>query len=1019
VAVPIGWGLVCALPAALGASFLAAAEFQTDASGRFDVRWWTMDDGFPEVPLTGLTETAEGTLLCASRSRLVEFDGISVRPWQQTVTQPLHKQIGDFWSIGFDGQRRLWIQGRKAVACLTERPDPSPGPAKGRWTWRVFGFESGIISGMCFDDDGRPIVIGPNLACRFNGSEFVTLPLVEPLRQTPGDGWRFGCFDACHNELLLWGGVASGPFLRFGKGEDGRATAAALSPLPRQPDRVVTVGKAPQGALALRPDRVLARVDGAWEEVHRGLPGAASRISGKVVGSSDGTIWVSNHDELLACRDGRIEASIGGLQGFSIYTNAMLATADGTTWATCAGGLLMIRRLPFSFAPLAGCTVARECADGSILVGAGGTIWRHPGPAGGAYDRVATLPNSAVPTAVVQTETGHIWVGTQDAFIYRIAGGEVRQMTHPAEHSRELRSVTALACDRQDRIWAGTTNGLAMYDPNEDRFEFVFPHGVPSPVRILGLTSEADGSLLVASPTRGVERRGVDGSLARLALPRDLPGRRWVVMDRDSWGALWVGGDRGLLRITETGSTLRLSRAEGLIDEDICQIADDGHGRLWIATRRGHLQGIRLDDLERLATGRVSMVRGIVLNAGSMLGGAECRGRGSSALPVSARSLLVPFETGLIRLQTSVDASLPAVRMPTVACGQVVARGGLLETRMRVSVPGMHLDDPPTFQVRLDPIDGNWSAPTVVDAFDYPRLPAGHFAFRVRQLAGETDAEFPSVAVDVAVPTPWWRHPTVFSAATLLVSGAAAGLARGVTRWRDRRRIADLERQQERDRERARIARDIHDSLGAGLTRVALMSELARQQALPGQPVDTQLDLIYRDARALTRAVDEIVWAVNPANDTLAEFVTFIMQDTEDFARAGGLRLRLDVPTVIPGTPLEAHVRHHVCLCVREAVRNVLEHADAASLGLTIRFGGERMEMIIEDDGRGFSGDFPPRDEQDGLANIHTRIRDVGGSVSIESMPGRGTRIHLVVPVASFPPRTGRLLQGMSNVARR
>lgn len=997
---------------------LAAGESQTDASGQFDVRWWTTDDGFPELPLTGLAETAQGTLLCASRSRLVEFDGMSVRPWQETVTRPLHQAIGDFWSVGFDGEGRLWIQGRKAVACLAERAGDHPERMQGRWRWKVFAFGWGIISGMCFDNEGHPIVIGPNLAFRFNGSEFVSLPIMAGGQSTTDTGWRFGTFDACHNELLLWGAVGSGPFLRLSPGDAGWPDAVCPPSLPQQPDRLVTVGKGPRGALALLADRILTRMEGSWEEVHRGLPGAASRISGKVAGATDGTVWVSSHDELLACRGGRIETSIGGLPGFSLYTNTMLATNDGSIWATCSGGLLMIRRLPFSFLPLAGCTTAHQSADGSLFVGASGTIWRGSGPEGNDFDRVATLPNSAVPTALVEAQSNQIWVGTLDAFLYRVEDGVVRQVTHPDEHFRELRSISALVRDEHGRIWAGTTNGLALYDPADDRFELVFPHGVPEPMRILGLMPEADGSLLVATPSRGIERRGVDGSLSGLASPRDLPGRRWVVMHRDSWGTLWVGGDRGLVRIAETGSTFAVSRAHGLIDDTVCQIAEDSHGRLWIATRRGQVQGMRLDDLEQLATGHVSMVRGVVLNAGSMLGGAECQGRCSSALSASTDSLVVPFETGVMRWEPRLVAVPKAASVPAVVAEEVVARDGFEGARMRVSVPGIHVDDPPVFQARLDPIDGNWSTATSVDSFDYPRLPAGTFTFRVRRLDGETDAKFPTAVVDVVVPTPWWRHPALIAGAAMLLVGVAAGLTRAITRWRDRRRIADLERQRERDRERARIARDIHDSLGAGLTRVALMSDLARQQSVPGQPVDRQLDLIYRDAQALTRAVDEIVWAVNPANDTLAECVAFVMQDTEDFARAGGLRLRLDVPTAIPATPLETHVRHHVCLCIREAVRNTLQHADAVSLGLTIRFGGETMQMIVEDDGCGFSPECHPHDEQDGLANMRSRMHEAGGTVSIESMPGHGTRIRFVVPVVSPAFSAGHPLPGVSHVAR-
>jgi signal transduction histidine kinase len=212
--------------------------------------------------------------------------------------------------------------------------------------------------------------------------------------------------------------------------------------------------------------------------------------------------------------------------------------------------------------------------------------------------------------------------------------------------------------------------------------------------------------------------------------------------------------------------------------------------------------------------------------------------------------------------------------------------------------------------------------------------------------------------------------------------------------------IEALEWQRAMDRERARIARDIHDSLGAGLTRMAMMSDLARKGAMSQTILPDRLDAIYRNARSLARSVDEIVWAVNPRNDTVAQFTSYVVQDVEEFVHAGDLSLRLDVPDgPCDERALPTHVRHHVCLAIREALQNVLRHAEATHVDFSIRVDDESINVVIRDDGVGFTTDLLLAAEQDGLANMRHRISEVSGSVNIASAPRSGTTVTFRVPV--------------------
>src|SRR5207237_10090099 len=165
----------------------------------------------------------------------------------------------------------------------------------------------------------------------------------------------------------------------------------------------------------------------------------------------------------------------------------------------------------------------------------------------------------------------------------------------------------------------------------------------------------------------------------------------------------------------------------------------------------------------------------------------------------------------------------------------------------------------------------------------------------------------------------WWFQ----AAAILSGAGAVAGAARWITRRRVRTRLQQLERQQALERERARIARDIHDDLGASLTRISMLSQTVRGELEDHQQAALDADQIYSTARELTRAMDEIVWAVNPKHDSLDSLVTYLGRFAQTFLSGAGIRCRLDVPLHLPSWALTAEIRHNLFLAFKETLNNV------------------------------------------------------------------------------------------------
>jgi signal transduction histidine kinase len=224
---------------------------------------------------------------------------------------------------------------------------------------------------------------------------------------------------------------------------------------------------------------------------------------------------------------------------------------------------------------------------------------------------------------------------------------------------------------------------------------------------------------------------------------------------------------------------------------------------------------------------------------------------------------------------------------------------------------------------------------------------------------------------------------------------------------RMKRQLAEIERQQALERERARIARDLHDDIGAGLTEIAMKSSMVRRDLEKAPIAETrrQMERICQSAIELTRSVDEIVWAVNPANDTLSHFVNYLTQTTEQFLDATGLRVRLDIPIELPNIELSGKMRHLVFLAVREALNNVVKHAGAGLVRLELKLTEGTLRIAVEDDGRGFDpGQTLPPGIHQGLAGMHRRLEEIGGQFQVASHPGKGTRLEFTVPL----PQNGR-----------
>jgi signal transduction histidine kinase len=316
------------------------------------------------------------------------------------------------------------------------------------------------------------------------------------------------------------------------------------------------------------------------------------------------------------------------------------------------------------------------------------------------------------------------------------------------------------------------------------------------------------------------------------------------------------------------------------------------------------------------------------------------------------------------------------------------------------------------FQYHLSGWDNDWvNAANDKRAAEYSYIPPGEHTFRVRAcnsdgVWNETGASFAFIMLPHFWQTWWFRTLAILSGAALV-----AGTVLTVARRRMRRKLEVMHRQQAVERERTRIAKDIHDHLGANLTRISLLSQSAHGQLEDTVQAAAQLDRIYDTSRELTRSMDEIVWAVNPQHDTLDSLASYLGNFAQEYLVPLHIRCRLEMPLHLPHWPITAESRHNIFLAFKEALHNVVKHSSATEVSVFLATDAEGFTLTIRDNGKGFdpSSITPQPGHGNGLKNMRQRLEKIGSRCEIQSEPGKGTEISFPVSVPSTARENGEV----------
>ena len=677
---------------------------------------------------------------------------------------------------------------------------------------------------------------------------------------------------------------------------------------------------------------------------------------------------------------------------------------------------------------------------GSAWVGTEGAgLYRYEGQQWSRFTVTNGIGNPYI-WSVLETKAGVLYVGTFGGGLL-VRNGQ--QFASPGDLGKITAAVLSLYEGQQGEIWIGTRTGLHKYEHGRLTW-FAGEDQLVNP-DVRAITESRDGAALWFGMSGGGLGRLKAGQLRQYRRDDGLSSDQVVCLYADLDDTLWVGtADNGLARYKQ-GRFATISESQGLQSKVIYHILDDRAGNFWLGTQAGILR-VSKEDLNRCADGQSAEVRCLNFGKEEGLATTACTGGFQpGACRDSEGRLWFPTTKGLAivdPLNVTTNTAQPPVQIEALIIDNVPVDPALLAgsapngkrpEQLKIKPGGHQFEFQYTalsfrapgkvrFKYQLEGLNPDWVQAGTRRVAPYSYLPPADYTFRV--IACNDDDVWNETGATLAIAVlpffwqTWWFKGAGLAAGAGLVGAAVLSVARR----RERRKLEQLERQRALERERARIARDIHDDLGASLTRISMLSQSARAD-LEGQPQAAQdLDQIYETSRELTRAMDEIVWAVNPKHDTLDSLVTYLGRFAQHFLSSAGVRCRLDVPVKLPAWTLSAEVRHNVFLALKEALNNVVKHAQATEARIALEIQPDGFALLIADNGGGFeynartnmawsttgSGrkvDSSPDTARlaggNGLLNMQKRLEEIGGLAQWDTAPGEGTRVRLGVTMAT------------------
>jgi signal transduction histidine kinase/ligand-binding sensor domain-containing protein len=1004
----------CALsPLCSGEKLVASEATVTDNS--YSARVWRSEDGLPENRVIGVAQAPDGFLWVATQGGLLRFDGIrfqrisaagSLSLIAGTMRALILDRTGQIWLakeegdtlFGFKGSQMRMVTAEQGLPKNERQYSLAVDGEGSLWvaynSGKVIRYRNGEVTlftakdglpeggGSCWLASGRDGVLwfakGRQVGVFHNG-RFNVLDSFgsAALRITPA---RAGGVWICAGEQVL----------KYDQGvevlELGRITAAQTheqsgvepSVLLEDHNGVVWVGTVASGLYRCESN-VIARVEVSNPAV---LSLAEDR---------EGNLWVGTRGGGLNRVHRRVLSLINSADGLPFETvQSVCQDATGALWAVGDNGMLARRQAakwtvqsPAKNPDEAFITCVAADTNGSVYIGArDGALYRW---ADGKFSGLGLrdqLQGKSVRSLLV-TRGGDLWLSTDGPnVLYRWRGGSL----HTFEMPPGYRYIRALTEDTAGNIWAGASDGLLVRVTGDTIVNEAAKSGLLS---IRCLYGGANGDVWLGYAGGGVGRIRA-GQITRYTTENGLPNDYVSQILEDGWDALWIAGNQGVFNVRirdfdefASGASTRIwpvvyGRSEGVrglqASFDYCPASLRAQGGRLIFSMLSGLAEVRLDNTQLNYRQPSVFIERV---SGDQKTFAAYQNFGDGA----ATNGSAPLE--LCRPSAPRELHLPP---------------GLQEVQFEFTALSFVAPDNVQFRYQLEGLDESWVDAGTRRVASYTHPPPGSYRFKVIACNDDGIWNKTGDTLTVIVTPFYWETAWFKLTLTTVIFLALCGVVVLVLRRRHRLEVERLEHQRALEQERTRIARDLHDDLGVGLTEIGLLGDLAGTTSEMPAGSRERLQEITGRARSLAASLDEIVWAINPANDTSQSLVDYFFPYAQKLLGSAGIRCRLEVVEPLPVGSLSAEDRHEFFHAYKEALNNVIRHSGATEVQISLSAQAADLIIRVADNGRGLA-ENSGKITRHGLAGMRERLLRLGGRCEIFSHADSGMTVTFFIPI--------------------
>ncbi len=984
---------------------------------RFDT--WRTDDGLPQGTVTSIVQTRDGYLWLGTQNGLVRFDGIDFKTFNEDNTPAIRNNR--IVQLFVDHEGTLWIGTEQGGLLRLQDGRFSSYEMPGKGT--AFNYARTFSD----DADGNLwIVTCEWQLLRFQKGKFEVVSANWISEGVPAA--------LAHDRLGQIWAITERELLSFENGKLKTVWSEA-----NLGNFNIELGASRNGGVWVAANNRLRRYDaGNWVADFGAFAWTNSPIY-DLYEDSRNRVWVATMGSGLFCysSDGTLLhlTTKDGLP--SDFVRCVIEDTEGNMWVGMEGGGLSRMRLAAfqsldMHQGLSSDQVTSVCestnADFWIALDGEGLDYLSKNGKIKHFDSTQGLMNGHV-WSVLEDHQGIVWAGTWDGLFKR----KDDRFINLSDGIKIARQVFATFEDRQGNIWLGQQGLGALTRLSAHEQTLVTIPGTTSSLDVRVMAQDSQDGFWVGTENEGLYRLQ-NGRWTHLDKTDGLASESIWSLYADNDGTMWIGTCGGGLSRWRNGKVTTWTEKNGLANDVICQILEDDKSDLWIGSYGGVFQISKRELDESVNTS--NSIQCISYDKSDGLPSMECVGgfQPSGCCSRDGR-LWFPTVKGLAIVNPDkIDRNLlpPPVVIEDITAdgasllpGSDVTNANRLDAGLKVPPGKQRLEfrytalsltasEKVRFKYKLNGLENQWQEAGSKRTAVYGRVPPGNYQFEVIACNNDGVWNRQGTGLAITVLPHFWETRWFMVLVVMIMLGSVGGSVRYIVKQKLQRRIEHIERQRAIEAERGRIANDIHDDLGSGLTEIVILSQLVKNSKISSETVQADAFKINNKARALTQSLDEIVWAMNLQNDTLDDFVSYACNFAQDYLQSAEIRCRLLVPPNLPHVPLTADIRHNLFMALKETLNNIVKHAKASEVRIQIEVEPQKFTITINDNGKGLrlnpksnsdanggAGNTTEGSSKDGLINMRKRLENINGQLRLQSGANQGTQVEMIIPLHS------------------